>query len=114
MSLDFWHKQLKESVQSYSPMEGQRLELHWALIETQVFTWVEPVTLWIDIPVVPLVIAEAPPVPSEVCIQMVPYLLDWSKPGPTRVLQLHEELATFPATEVNHFNLHTFILLMFN
>ena len=78
MSLGIWHKQLKESVQSYSPMEGQRLELHWALIETHVSNGAEPVTLWIEIPIVPWGIAEAPPIPTEVSIKMVMYLLDWA------------------------------------
>ena len=86
MSLGFWHKQLKESVQSYWPMEGQRLELHWALIETQVSTGIELFTLWIEIPVMPWGIAEAPHMATEVSIQMVMYLLDGAKPEPIKVL----------------------------
>ena len=82
-------------------MERQLPEVHWALIETQGSTGAEPVMIWVEIPIMPWVIAEAPPIQAEVCIQMVMYLVDWAKPGPTRVLQLHEKIATFPATEVN-------------
>ena len=32
--------------------------------------------LWVEIPIMPWVIAEASPIQAEVCIQMVMYLLD--------------------------------------
>lgn len=59
----------------------------------------------VEIPIMPWVIAEASPIKTEVCIQMVMYLLDWAKPGLTRVLQLHEKIATFPATKLTCHNL---------
>lgn len=106
--MDFWHKQLADSVQKYWPMERQLPELHWALTETQSSTGAEPVMLWVEIPIMPWVIAEASPIQAEVCIQMVMYLLDWAKPGLTRVLQLHEKIATFPATKLTCHNLPAF------
>ena len=53
-----------------SPYQNSR-----ALIKTQVSS-AEPVTLWIEIPIVPWGVAEAPPIPPEVSIKMVMYLLD--------------------------------------
>ena len=103
--MDFWHKQLADSVQKYWPMERQLPEVHWALTETQSSTGAEPVMLWVEIPIMPWVIAEASPIKTEVCIQMVMYLLDWAKPGLTRVLQLHKKIATFSATKLTCHNL---------
>lgn len=114
MSMGFWHKQLADSVQKYWPMERQLPEVRWALTETQSSPGAEPVTLWVEIPIMPWVIAEAPPTQAEVWIQMVMYVLDWAKPGPTRVLQVHEKIATFPVIKLICHSLPAFFFLMFS